>query len=47
MAEGEKSAVQFNDPKQIEVVKQLIDGAFQGKLGIPGEQGLVARLAKT
>jgi len=35
---GEKSAVQVNDPKEIDLVRELIDNAFQGKLGIPTEK---------
>lgn len=32
---GEKSAVQVNDPKEIDLIREFIDNAFQGKLGIP------------
>lgn len=35
---GEKSAVQVNDPKEIDLIRELIDNAFQGKLGIPTEK---------
>jgi len=42
---GEKSAVQVNDPKEIELARQLIDNAFQGKLGIPVEK-IVAKKRK-
>jgi len=35
---GEKSAVQVNDPKEIDLIREFIDSAFQGKLGIPTEK---------
>jgi len=35
---GEKSAVQVQEPGEIDLIRQLIDSAFQGKLGIPIEK---------
>jgi ParB/RepB/Spo0J family partition protein len=32
---GEKSSVQVNDPKEIELIKDFIDKAFQGSLELP------------
>jgi len=40
---GEKSAVQVNDPKEIGLIREFIDSAFQGKLGIPIEKIVVKK----
>jgi hypothetical protein len=35
---GEKSAVHVNDPEELDMIREFIDAAFEGKLGIPIEK---------